>query len=55
MQHIVGVLPGGIQADGEGNGTMPLYQDFEALPEQGVAGSRLGEGQLLGGRLEVVA
>ena len=55
VQHVIGILPRGIQADGERNGTMTLYQDFEALPEQGVASSRHGEGQLLGGRLEVVA
>jgi hypothetical protein len=55
MQEVVGVLPGGIQADDEGDGREAPGELFEALAELGVAVGGLGEGQLGGGGLEVLA
>ncbi len=55
VEEVVGVLPGGVEADDEVDGAVALGDAFEALAELGVAGGGLGEGQFVGGGLEVVA
>ena len=49
VEEVVGVLAGGIEAEGEGNGRMASGDVFEALTELGVAVGGLGEGQFVGG------
>src|SRR5207253_3230171 len=46
---------GGVETDDEVARAVALDDAFEALAEQGVAGGRFREGQLVGGGLEVVA
>ena len=55
VQQVVGILAGGVEADDEGDGAVAAGDGFEPLAEQGVAGGGLGEGQFVGGGLEVVA
>ena len=55
MEQVVGVLSGGVEADDEVDGAVALGDAFEALAEEGIAGGRLGEGEFVGGGLEVVA
>jgi hypothetical protein len=55
VQEVVGVLSGGIDADGEGDGGVASGDGLEALAEQGIADARLGEGEFGGGGLEIVA
>ena len=55
VEQVVGVLAGGVEADDEGDGAVALGDAFEALAEEGVAGGGLGEGEFVGGGLEVVA
>ena len=55
VQEVVGVGPGGIEANDEGNGWVRPGQLFESAAELGVAGGGLGEGQFGGGGLLVVA
>jgi len=55
VQEVVGVLAGGIEADDEGDGGVAAGEVFESLSELGVAVGGLGELQLVGGGLEVVA
>jgi hypothetical protein len=55
VQEIVGVLSGGIKADVEGDDVVSLGDAFESLTQLGVAAGGLGERQLVGGGLEVVA
>ena len=43
MQQVVGVLPGGIEADVESDGVVALGELFEALAELGIAAGILGE------------
>jgi hypothetical protein len=54
VQQVVGILPGGVEADDEVNGTLAAGDLFEALAELGVAVGGLGEGEFTGGGLEVV-
>ena len=51
VQQVVGVLPGGVETDDEGDGVVALGELFEALAELGLAAGILGELQLGGGRL----
>ncbi len=55
VEEVVGVLPGGIEADDEGDGRDVGGKVLESLAQLGVAIGRLGEGQFGGGRLVVVA
>jgi hypothetical protein len=55
VEQVVGVLPGGVEADGEVNRAETLGNAFQALTQLGIAGGRLGEGEVISGRLEVVA
>jgi hypothetical protein len=55
VEQIIGILPGGIEADDERDGAVPLADALEALPEAGIAGGRLRELEFVGGGLEVVA
>jgi hypothetical protein len=55
VDQVVGVLSGGIDADGEGGAGVLAGELFEARLELGVAGARLGEPQWGAGRLEVGA
>jgi len=55
VQQVVGILAGGVEADGELDRTVALHDLFESLPQLPIAGRRLGKGQLGRRRLEVVA
>jgi hypothetical protein len=55
VQEVVGVVAGGVEADGEGDGRVAAGEVLEAAAELGVAVGRLGEEQLGGGGLEVLA
>src|SRR5262245_38172096 len=55
VQEVVGVLAGGVEADDEQARAMAAGDLLEPLAELAVAGGRLGERELRGGRLEVVA
>jgi hypothetical protein len=55
VNQVIGVVPGGVEADVEGGAGVAAGDEFEALPELVVALGGLGEGQLGGGGLEVVA
>jgi hypothetical protein len=55
VEEVVGVLPGGVEADDEGDGRVAPGDVFQAPPELGVAVGGLGEGEFSGGGLEVVA
>ena len=55
VQEVVGVLPGGIEADDESDGRVAAGEEFEPLSELGVAVGGLGELEFGGGGLEVVA
>jgi hypothetical protein len=52
--EVVGVLAGGVEADGEVDGGMGGGEAGEAFAEQGVPLGGLGEGEVGGGGLEVV-
>ena len=54
VKQVVGVLAGGVEPDDEVDGRVALGEALEALTEEGVTGGRLGEGQFVGGGLEVV-
>ena len=54
VDQVIGILPGSVEADDEVHVAVPLHDSFEALPQLGIAVGILGEGQLVGGRLEVV-
>ena len=45
MEEVVGVLPGGVEADDEVGRAVPPRDVFEALAQEGIAGGGLGEGQ----------
>jgi hypothetical protein len=53
-EEVIGVLAGGVEADGEVDGRVPPRDLVETVAELRVAGGGLGEGQLGGGGLEVV-
>lgn len=55
VQQVVGVLAGGIEADDEGDIGVTLGEALQALPQGGIADGGLGELQLGGGGLEIVA
>jgi hypothetical protein len=55
VEQILGILAGGIETHDEVGGAMLRDDAFEALPQAGIAGGGLGEGQFGGGGLEVVA
>jgi hypothetical protein len=55
VEQVLGILPRGLETDDEGNGAVQLGQAFEAWPQEGITGGRLGELQLGGGWFEVVA
>ena len=55
VEEVVGVLPGGVEADDEVNGAVALGDAFEALAELGIAGGGLDEGQFVGRGLQVGA
>jgi hypothetical protein len=55
VEEVVGILAGPIDADEKMHGAVSLRELFEPLAEDGRAGGGLGEGQLRGGGLEVVA
>ena len=44
VQQVVGILAGGIEADDQVDGRVPLSNLLETLAELGVALGRLGEG-----------
>jgi len=50
-QQVVGVLPGNVEANGDGRAGMALCQQLKAPAELGVAGRGLSKGQLGSGRL----
>ena len=54
VEQVVGVLASGIEADHEGDTAQPLRDAFQALAQERVAGGRLGEGEFVGSRLQVV-
>jgi hypothetical protein len=54
VQEVVGMPSGGIESDVEGDGVVSPGNVFEALAEERVAVGGLGEGQFVGGGLEVV-
>lgn len=53
--QVVGILPGGVEADDEVHRVFALGDGLEALVELGVAVGSLGEGEFGGGGLEIVA
>jgi hypothetical protein len=53
-QEILGILPGRIETDDEGNGAVALDDAFEVLAAEGVAGGGCRERSIGGSRLEVV-
>jgi hypothetical protein len=55
VEQIVGILPGGVEADDEVNGAVPPDDAFEPLAEQGIAGGGLGELEFVGRGLQIVA
>ncbi len=55
VEEVVGVLPGGVESDDQVEEPVPLDDAFEALAERCGASGRLGDGELGGGGLEVVA
>src|SRR5262249_1082545 len=55
VKQVLRVLPGDVEADDEVHRPVPLDNTFEALPQEGITRGRLGEGEFVGGRLEVVA
>ena len=55
MQEVVGVLPGGIDTDDEGDSRVTLGEEFEALAKLGITIGGLGEGEFGSGGLKVVA
>jgi hypothetical protein len=55
VEQVVGILAGRSEADEEVDGAVVLDQALEALAEPGVAGGRLGEWQLGGGGLAILA
>ena len=54
VQEVVSVLPRGVQADDERDLAEACGDLLQALAKQGIAGGRFGEGQVGGGRLQVV-
>jgi hypothetical protein len=55
VKQIVGIRPGRVETDDEGNGAITLDDAFESLSEEGVAGGRFGRPEFVGGGLKVVA
>ena len=55
VEQVVGIRPGHVQTHDEGQRSLLLDEVFEALAEEGVAGSRLGERQFVDRGLKVVA
>ena len=55
VQQVISVLPRGVQADDERDLAEACGDLLQALAKQGIAGGRFGEGQVGGGRLQVVA
>src|SRR5262249_50794495 len=53
LEEVVGILPGGIEANEELGRAVLLGEAVEALAEEGVAGRGLGERQLGSGGLQV--
>ncbi len=54
VEQVVGVLAGGVESDDEVDGSVALGDALEALAELVVSGGGLGEGEFVGGALEVV-
>ena len=54
VDQVIGILPGGVEADNKVNGSVSLDDPFEPLPQLGIAGGILGESKFVGGRLEIV-
>jgi hypothetical protein len=55
VEQVVTILPRGIEADDERHRPVAPADAFEALAQLGIADGGLGEGEFLGGRLEIVA
>jgi hypothetical protein len=54
-EQVVGILPGGVEADQQSDGAVSLDNRFEPLAELLVAGRGLGEGEFGSSGLQVVA
>ena len=54
MEEVVGVLSGSLEADEEGDGGVPLGEEFKPLSEERVAVGGFRELEFGHGRLEVV-
>ena len=55
VQQVVGILPSGIEADGESDVGVGLGDLLEAFAQLGIAAGRFDELQIRGGGLKIVA
>ena len=55
VQQVVGIGSGHVETNGEGHWSVTLDDALQSLVQEGVAGGGLGEGEFVGGGLEVVA